>query len=308
MKQHLLFLLGIIMTMLTSCDSSYTYVEKIEELDINGGTTIKDKEQEFIKAPNDTLAYYKAFEKYCISRKANENISKRLGVSYPKPVGFKLLNSKGEDVTEIVPLVQRLKEEEAIEQRIFSLPSSTKNGDSKENETNDNSSNYPVKKDSAQISELIKFFTKTKDEFSPQGLTWYKPKSAPKYTNRNGLYCYFQTENDVPSNLRLRFQYYSENWIFIRKVQFLIDGQAFEYTPLNLETDSGDGGMIWEWFDESVSDQNLSILIALANAKTAKIKLIGSKYYDVKNISQNEITSIKQTLRLYSAMGGSLSN
>jgi hypothetical protein len=70
------------------------------------------------------------------------------------------------------------------------------------------------------------------------------------------------------------------------------------------ETDSGDGGKIWEWFDESVSVSDKQLINALANSKSAKMKLIGRQYFDVKNISQDQIKGIKRTLELYQAMGG----
>jgi hypothetical protein len=160
-----------------------------------------------------------------------------------------------------------------------------------------------TKIDSAKIKELKNFFRIKTDEFSTTGLTWYQPKSAPNYSNRNALYCYFHTENNVASNLRFKLQYYSEDWLFFDKVQFSIDGKAYEYIPSKTETDSGDGGHIWEWFDESVYESDRELLNALANAKSAKMKLSG-KYFDVRNITKEQIKAIKQTLDLYEAMGG----
>lgn len=158
--------------------------------------------------------------------------------------------------------------------------------------------------DSAKIKELEPFFYAKKDEFDPNGLVWYKPKSAPKYTNRNGIYCYFQSNKGMPSNLRLRLQYYADDWLFFKKVQFSIDGKAYEYIPMDTETDSGNGGKIWEWFDESMGKSNTELLDALANAKSAKMKLIGDQYYDIKTINSTQIRDIKRTLDLYKAMGG----
>ena len=95
--------------------------------------------------------------------------------------------------------------------------------------------------------------------------------------------------------------------MFFDKIQFSIDGKAYEYIPLSTETDSGDGGYIWEWFDENVSTVNdKELLKALANAKSAKMKFIGRQYHDIKNISKEQLNGIKRTIDYYKALGGSL--
>ena len=99
-------------------------------------------------------------------------------------------------------------------------------------------------------------------------------------------------------------QYYSDEWLFFNRVQFSIDGKAYEYVPLNTETDNGDGGYIWEWFDESITNSDKDLISALSNAKSAKMKLIGRQYFDIRTISKDQIKNIKRTLDLYKEMGG----
>ena len=124
------------------------------------------------------------------------------------------------------------------------------------------------------------------------------------YTNKNGLYCYFLTEKGVPSNLRFRFQYHAEEWLFFSRIQFSIDGKAYEYIPDDTETDSGNGGKIWEWCDQALRPTDKELFYALANAKSAKIKIIGRQYYNTKEVSQEQIRDIKRAIDLYNAMGG----
>ena len=93
--------------------------------------------------------------------------------------------------------------------------------------------------------------------------------------------------------------------MFIQKVQFSLDGKAYEYIPSKTETDNGDGE-IWEWFDESVNASDKDLLMALSIAKKAKMKLIGRQYFEVKPITQDQILNIKRTIELYKAMGGKL--
>ena len=173
------------------------------------------------------------------------------------------------------------------------------------NESESSSEQIKSGVDSAKIKELLPFFKVKKDEFDPNGKIIYTPKSAPKYINRNGIYCYFIVNDGNPGPLRFVVQYYADDWLFFKKIQFSIDDSAYEFVPLNTETDNGDGGKIWEWFDESLTPTDQDLIYALSNAKSAKMKFIGKQYYDIKVINKAQITDIKRTLDLYHAMGGS---
>jgi hypothetical protein len=300
------FVLVLIATLMTACDNnkSYKYVEITAEQGLLGDIEKKEKEPKTIEASSDSAAYLDAFKFFCISLKISQDMQQTLGKVYSTPVNFKLINDKGEDITNTVHFSEKEKKEKEIAEQIFAMRNTLQ--DSVEKNKADNSKHFKetAQVDSVKVKNLAKYFNQKKDEFSNDNKIWYKPKSAPQYTNRNGLYCYFQTENGIPSNLRFRFQYYADNWLFFSRIQFAIDGTAYEYIPENTETDSGDGGKIWEWFDESLSQEDKELIYALADAKSAKMKIIGRQYYDEKTISQEQIKSIKQTLELYHALGG----
>lgn len=161
--------------------------------------------------------------------------------------------------------------------------------------------------DSVKINELLPYFNVYVDEFSPKNLTWYIPKSAPKYTNENGIYLYFYNSDEGLGPLRFRIQYYADDWLFFNKVQFSIDGKAYEFVPLSTETDCGNGGMIWEWFDEAIATADeVTLIKALASAKSAKMKFIGRQYHNIKQITPKQIEAIRRTVELYEAFGGHL--
>ena len=132
----------------------------------------------------------------------------------------------------------------------------------------------------------------------------FEPKTSPNFRNANGFYCYFGTKNGAPEVLRIVHQYYADDWLFIRKYKFSIDGNAYSYTPIDVKTDNGDGGMVWEWSDEAVDSEAKDVLNALINSKSAKIRLEGRQYYDTKSITSTQIKSIKETIELYRLMGG----
>ena len=304
MKKHILALLAIVF--LTSCSNkkTYSYIEVDEEVSLLGGTETKEKEAISIEAENDSIAYLEAYEKFCIALKVNKDMKESLGGLSSIPVQFKLLNDKNIDIANSVSFLDKAKSEKEIQDRINSLKNSIQ--ESVENNKKEELNNFKknAKVDSIKIKELQKYFRKKHDEFSKDNKTWYEPKSAPSYTNQNGMYCYFQVENGMPSNLRLRMQYYSDDWLFINKIQFSIDGKAYEYIPSKMETDSGDGGNIWEWFDENLTASDRELIYALANAKTAKMKLLGRQYFDIKKITNDQILNIKRSLEYYNAMGG----
>ena len=156
------------------------------------------------------------------------------------------------------------------------------------------------------IAKMKPLYREKKDEFSTS--TFYIPKKAPMYRNRNGVYCYFGSEDGVTQyNFRFVYQYYADDWLFIRSLIFNIDGDIITVTP-KMETDCGDGGKIWEWCDENVNYNSAGIdedfILKIANAKSVKVKMNGSQYYDTRTLTAEQIKSIKDTYDYYVAMGG----
>lgn len=306
MKKICVLSISTIILLFTSCVKSYKYVEKVSRVKLLGGIEIVENEAKTIKAKDDSTAYVDAFRQFCLSVKIHKEMveSKAFGDYCTTPISFRLLNENEEDISNSIIFANKFQLEKEIESQVFSTKNSVQESLNNINKENIEKFKKTSKIDLAKVKALKKYFTTEKDEFSKSNLTWYKPKSAPKYTNQNGLYCYFQTENDMPSNLRFRLQYYSDEWLFFSKVQFSIDGKAYEYIPLSTETDNGDGGYIWEWSDENITDTDKELINALSNAKSAKMKLIGRQYYDTRTISKDQIKNIKRTLDLYKEMGG----
>lgn len=299
------FLIIFSFFILIACENkkNYKYVEIVDEESLLGGISRKEKDAIIIKEKNDSSAYLAAFQKFCISIKVNRDMQTSIGKVYSTPKDFELYDDKGNEISNIIFANKDIREKE-IQERIFALRNSIQESIDKNKKETQESFSMSADIDSAKVKKLEKSFRIKQDEFSNNNKKWYKPKSAPIYTNANGIYCYFQTENGMPSNLRFRLQYYNDDWLFFSRIQFSIDGKAYEYVPLNTETDSGDGGYIWEWFDESVSESDKELINALANAKSAKMKLIGRQYYDTRTISQSQINGIKQAVELYKALGG----
>jgi hypothetical protein len=158
--------------------------------------------------------------------------------------------------------------------------------------------------DSVKITELKNVYTEKKDEY--RGITWVRSNIEPRFRSTNGIYCYFAKEGNRAFNFRFVIQYYAEDWLFIKHYRFVIDGKPYSYFPSNVERDSGYGGKIWEWFDEVVTSTDKELIEALANAKSAKMKLVGDQYYDEKTITTKQLKAIRDMYELYKAMGGTI--
>lgn len=299
-------LITVIVLVITSCQNKhkYKYIEICEQESLIGGVSMKELEEEVIDAATDSVAYLKAYEKFCISLKIYQDMKATKNKVFSVPKDFKLIDDENRDISKTITFANKKIREEEVESRILRLKSSLTEITSK-SKADVKTSNSGTVFDSLKVKSLEKSFRIKVDEFSNNNKKWYTPKTAPLYANANGIYCYFQTEFGIPSNFRFRIQYHNDDWLFFNRVQFAIDGKAYEYVPAGTETDVGDGGYVLEWFDEAVSTSDYELIKALANAKSAKMKLIGRQYHDTKIISQSQLSAIRNTLELYNAMGGS---
>lgn len=297
---------SITLLILTSCNNykNYKYIEIAEEEGLSGRKSIVEKSEKTIRAVSDSAAYIAAFRDFMITKKIREDMFEAYGSTTSTPLRFKLFNSEGIDITNQVSFIDKEFLENKLKDEIFAKENSMLESRDRRLAEIEAERRQSIQIDSAKVLELERFFNVRVDEFLNNERKWHKPKSAPRYTNMNGIYLYFQTEMGLPSNLRFRVQYHANKWLFFSRVQFSIDGKAFEYTPNRVETDSGNGGQIWEWFDQQVSPRDIELLNALANANDAKIKFIGRQYHDIKTINREQILGIKRTLELYKAMGG----
>lgn len=84
---------------LFSCSKKYQYTEFLKD-PMTDSVYMQDSVQ-VIKARNDTLAYLKAYEKYCLSQKRSKDMFDVTAQFGPMPDSFSLVNPKGEDISDI---------------------------------------------------------------------------------------------------------------------------------------------------------------------------------------------------------------
>jgi hypothetical protein len=90
---------------------------------------------------------------------------------------------------------------------------------------------------------------------------------------------------------------------------FNFDGEDNVTIRPDMETDCGDGGMIWEWCDEHVGNSNYNgideqFIKKIVNAESVKVKMNGRQYYDIRTLTADQLKSIKDTYEYYIALGG----
>lgn len=110
----------ILILLISSCTRRYKYVEIIREHQIFGGARIATKEEITIRAKSDTAAYLEAYEKFCISKVVYFGMKERYGMPelLDYPIGFKLYNSKGIDISDI-RFISKSEQQQIIEEKVM---------------------------------------------------------------------------------------------------------------------------------------------------------------------------------------------
>lgn len=118
----------IIFLAFSSCQKKYRYVEEVQEYSVFGGSSVNDEDEKIIMAPTDSAAYLEAYRKFCISQKVYNDLLVS-GISNPtKPLGFKLYNEDGEDISCIF-FVTKADQEKEIGERILGMENVIKRND-----------------------------------------------------------------------------------------------------------------------------------------------------------------------------------
>jgi hypothetical protein len=156
------------------------------------------------------------------------------------------------------------------------------------------------KKDSV-LKAAMKNLKISTDEF--KGITWYQHKDAP--VGWQSFVSAYIGKKDSNVWLRFKISYTANDWLFIKKYDFLVDqGTVFTLSEDRygeIETDN-DGGMIYEWLDRTATQKELGIITALAYSKTAKIRCTGDKYHNDRSITDKERKVLRDVLLAYEAM------
>lgn len=141
----------------------------------------------------------------------------------------------------------------------------------------------------------------TKDEMS--GVTWYSHRNSPNLGKY--LSAYFGSKNGSAANypLRVKFQYHSDSWLFVRSVTVRADDKVYELGRLNFERDNGSGS-IWEWVDMRAPSQE--VMNHWMTAKRVVIRFEGDKYINDFTLPASQQAQLREVYWAWKSMGGKI--
>lgn len=160
-----------------------------------------------------------------------------------------------------------------------------------------------IEADKKRLAEATQKMRKQYDEV--QEITWYFDKNSPKYVNVNSLYLYMGSKRDSTPTLNLKIQYAADDWVFINKYIFKVDGKAYDiYTgDFGVTRDNNEGG-IWELYDVELDQNNYEMIKAIISSKKTIIRHQGDEHYSDRVITSTEKQGLKNVLDAYEALGG----
>jgi hypothetical protein len=144
-----------------------------------------------------------------------------------------------------------------------------------------------------------------KDDF--KDTAYYGDKSSPKLgssADANAFYLYFGTKKGEKTTLFLRIQYYGDNWLFIKKYIFKIDGVTTDLTPSYGEIKSDNNSKVWEYFDKTPTGSQVMMLKRIIASKKTVMRIEGSQYYKDVTISSTQKKAMQRVLIAYAGLGG----
>ncbi len=157
------------------------------------------------------------------------------------------------------------------------------------------------KESKARNRRLLSKLYKNRDSF--EGISWYYDRATYSRYAGNRFQLYMGLRDSGEKWLRLRLQYYGDDWIFwdtatikADGVQFVINADYFE-----VERDNS-GGAVWEWYDISPGTYELEMISAVVQSKKTVIRFEGDTYRADRVISSAQKQAFRNVLAAYNGI------
>jgi hypothetical protein len=154
---------------------------------------------------------------------------------------------------------------------------------------------------SAALLELGKLI-KRYDEV--EKTSFYFDPAVPMKGVGNYFGLYIVQGKEGPPRLRWKFMYTASDWLFIESMTISVDGEKLATIPIgpaDIERDNG-GEEIWEWCDESVSDEMLPAFAKIARGKKVIVRYQGRQYFKDRTLSEKEKSAMLKMIQVYSQL------
>ena len=152
-----------------------------------------------------------------------------------------------------------------------------------------------------EITASMSSMRKRNDEINE--ILWYEDKSSPRNLDQNSFHLYFGKQGNKKPFLRLRLQYFANDWLFIEKYTIKADGKIYTLFPDEMKRDNGYSG-IWEWSDGGVDAEKLAMIRNIVASEKAILRSHGTTYYKDRIISTREKQAMKRVLSAFVVLGG----
>lgn len=149
------------------------------------------------------------------------------------------------------------------------------------------------------LERAIGNMKKSTDEI--KAITWVSHRKAPVLGKYASIYFGSKKESAANYPLRLKLQYYGDDWLFVRSVTVKADDKVYELGSLNFERDNSSGS-VWEWIDMTVKDHVM--LNHWMTAKRVVIRFNGDKYYDDFTLPPGQQAQLREVYQTWKIMGG----
>lgn len=155
------------------------------------------------------------------------------------------------------------------------------------------------------FADAVKDMRHKVDEISEY--TWYYPKAFPQHINTRSYFLPYLSVHKKTGevNMRLKVNYFADDWIFWTKLIISIDGNNskmnFNYYDVNRDNHYGD---VWEYVDIRCDADDILLLRAIANSEKTLVRFQGDMYRKDMTISENDKASIRSILNAYDAYYG----
>jgi hypothetical protein len=134
-----------------------------------------------------------------------------------------------------------------------------------------------------------------------EGITWVSHRKAPVLATH--VSTYFGSSKGSAANypLRLKLQYYGDDWLFVRSVTVKADDKVYELGKLDFERDHSSGS-VWEWIDIPVKDHEM--FNHWMTAKRVVARFNGDKYIKDFTLPIEQLTQLREVYQAWKIMGG----
>lgn len=149
------------------------------------------------------------------------------------------------------------------------------------------------------IERAIGNMKKSTDEIKE--ITWFSHRNTPilaKYVS-----AYFGSKNGEVGYypLRLKLQYYGNDWLFVHSITVKADDKVYDLGELEFKRENSSGS-VWEWIDVPVTDYEM--LKHWMTAKRVVVRFNGDKYYDDFTLPKAQQAQLREVYQAWMVMGG----